>query len=382
MRRLLFMFFLSGCCTTTIAETVTVAVTRIDARGTKETAKATAVCIYSNERGSVLVTCRHVVQSKTGEILSVWVRHANDWHECSQVRVHPDADVDVAAMECSIRFKPETLTNDAEVGARVVIDGAGPELHKTNEDWFFFGTKTPDGIVGENGDAVIEGDSGGPARVRLTSGQYAVCGIVYGYPTTSPKGFTRRSQHRQHRTKTLYTPVAAWYPWFETQYCVDGLCPIQIRPVVVQPRGLLGVPYGPPRVIGVAEPVPQIYAPVPYRAPNPPTVKPIVPVPDPISITGPPGPPGQSVTQEQVEATVNAWLDSNIDRIRGPKGEPGKDGSTADVAAVTLRIKTLEERPTRVIWADALTRKKLDDITYKPGEPVVLWLPRSLQVSK
>jgi len=374
MRRLLFLFLLSGCCATTLAETVTVAVTRIDARGKKETAKATAVCIYSNERGSVLVTCRHVVQSRTGEILSVWVRHANDWHECTQVRVHPDAEVDVAAMECTVRLKPETLTNDAEVGARVVVDGAGPDLHKTNEDWFFFGTKTPKGIIGEQGDAVIEGDSGGPARVRLTSGQYAVCGIVYGYPTTSPKGLTRRAQHRQHSTTTLYTPVAAWYPWFQTQYCVDGQCPIQIRPVVVQPRGLLGVPYGRPRVIGIAEPVPQQYVPVP-----PPRLQ---PVPDPISITGPPGPPGepgQSVTPQQVEATVNAWLDSNADRLVGPPGPPGRDGSAANNAALESRLTTLERRPFRMILASE--GKIIDDETYAAGQPVVLDLKRLRSVS-
>ena len=365
MRRLLVLFLLSGCCTTALAESVIVSV-----RQGEDEAKGTAVAIHTTARGSILLTAKHVVESDPD---SVWVLAKGRWNKCHHVLIHPT--VDIAVMECEAQLSATSLADIVPEGAEVIVDGAGPEIAGTDEDWYFPGVVKSGEIHNSIGLAIIPGDSGGPVYIRNSTGKYSIGGIVHSCVGNRPAG-RRRAEHRGHNAVTLYTPCSAFIPWIQSQYCPSGNCPnqIQIRPVVVQPRGLLGVPYGPPRVIGVAEPVPQQYVPVP-----PPQLQ---PVPDPISITGPPGPPGQSVTQEQVEATVNAWLDSNIDRIRGPKGDAGKDGSTADIAKVELRIKTLEERPTRVIWADALTRKKLDDITYKPGEPVVLWLPRTLQVSK
>jgi hypothetical protein len=86
-----------------------------------------------------------------------------------------------------------------------------------------------------------------------------------------------------------------------------------------------------------------------------------------------------SITQQQVEATVNAWLDSNIDLLRGPQGEPGRDGASADNGEFEARLSTLEKRPFRMILSSE--GKVIDDEIYPPGSPVVLDLKRLRSVS-
>ena len=370
---------IGGCCgSQCIAESVVVAATHRNDRGNITEAKGTAFVIYSNERGSVLLTCKHVVEG-AGE--SVWIAHGGDWIRGSNVILHPTEDV--AAFECSARLKATPLTDDLPSGSSVIVDGAGPALHKTDEEWFFRGRAVADDeIEGEDGLAVIEGDSGGPVMVRMADGEYAAGGMAYAYPRTSPEGLTRRDQHCRFKTVSLYIPTKKFTPWLTAQYCPNGQCPIQIRPQVIYPVGPLGFQRGPSRVIGIAEPVPQQYVPAQPQ---------LRPVPDPISSVGIPGPrgpagppgrdgeQGRSVQQIEVEATVNAWLDSNIDRIRGPQGDPGRDGSAADVSGLESRLQTLENRKFRMVISSE--GKIVDDEEFAPGEPVVLDLKRLRSVS-
>jgi hypothetical protein len=218
------------------------------------TEKGTAVAVYSNDRGTILVTCKHVIERNPD---SVWICYdGGDWVQCSNVLQHPTEDI--AAMECPIQVKATAMTDDIPVGSEVVVDGAGPAVRRSNESWFFRGKTTEDGIVGNDGLAVITGDSGGPVYVK-TGRTYAVGGIAWGYP--GDYSTERRADHRGHNAVTLYTPCRAFIPWIQTQYCPQGNCPIQIRPQVIQPLGPLGFPRGPARVIGIAEPVPQQYVP-------------------------------------------------------------------------------------------------------------------------
>ena len=380
MKRLLWLLLFAGCCgNECFAESVIVAVTHRDASSGKIVEeKGTAVAIYSNERGSILLTCKHVVQAAPE---SVWIKSDGDWHQCHSVQFHPTEDV--AVMETTTRLKATPLTDAVPDGSEVVVDGAGPALHGTNEEWYFRGVALSDGIHNTSGLAVIHGDSGGPVYVRTAAGRYSVGGIAYGCRGHVPG--KRRSDHRGHDAITLYTPCSAFLPWIETQYCPQGNCPIQIRRQVIQPLGPLGFPRGPARVIGIAEPVPQQYVPAPSQQQPEPGVR---PMPDPISVTGPRGPagpqgprgePGLSVTQEQVEAVVNAWLDSNVDRLRGPAGPPGRDGAAVDSAGLESRVTTLERRPFRIILASE--GRVIDDETYEAGAPVVLDLKRLRSVS-
>jgi len=307
------------------AESVIVAVTYRNAAGNIEEQKGTAVAIYSNERGSVLLTCKHVVQDAPE---SVWIKASGDWHQCRHVQLHPSEDV--AVMECPVRLKATALADGVKAGSTVVVDGAGPALHGTDEPWFFTGVALSDGIRNPQGLAVIHGDSGGPVYVKSSTGKYAVGGIAYACACHGPG--RKRADHCGHDVITKYTPCSKFIPWIETQYCPNGNCPIQIRRQVIQPVGPLGFPRGPARVIGIAEPVPQQYDPVPRQQSQESIVR---PMPDPISVTGPPGAtgpqgprgePGLSVTQEQVEAVVNAWLDSNRESLRGEPGLNGQPG--------------------------------------------------------
>ena len=387
-RYLILFMLVAGCCGGECsAESVVVAATYRNERGTITEDKGTAFVCYSNERGSVLLTCKHVIED-AGE--SVWIAHKGEWVKCSNVMIHPTEDV--AAFECHVQLKANPLTEEVPVGSLVIVDGAGPTLHKTDEEWFFRGKAVgEDEIQGDGGLAIITGDSGGPVLVRMPDKQYAIGGIVNAYPQTSPEGLTRRDQHCRFKTVSLYTPAKRFTKWLTAQYCPNGQCPIQIRPQVIQPFGPLGFPRGPARVIGIAEPVPQQY--VPANPNQQPQTQPeqLTPAPDPISAVGVPGPrgpigpagpagkdgePGRSVRQEEVEATVNAWLDSNIDRIRGPAGPPGRDGvdSSADVSELNTRLTNLERRPFRMILSS--DGKIVDDETYEPGQPIVLDLKR------
>lgn len=373
------------------AESVVVAVTYRGESGNIVEAKGTAFAIHSNERGSILLTCKHVVQDNPE---SVWIASNGDWHKCSYVKLHPTEDV--AIMECGVRIKASSLIDAVPDGSLVVVDGAGPVLHKTDEDWFFTGvvssvkTEHEDifAVQNEDGLAIIQGDSGGPVYAKTETGGYSVCGIVYGYPNTAPEGLIRRSSHRAYKSASLFTPCRAFASWIETQYgCGPQGCPIQIRKQVIQPVGPLGFPRGPARVIGIAEPVPQQYVPVPQH----PQEVIVRPIPDPIKITGPQGPPGpqgprgepgMSITQEQVEATVNAWLDSNREALRGEPGPAGRDGQSADpaeLAAISQQVNELATRPFRIVISS--DGKIIDDETYAPGEPVVLDLKRLRSVS-
>jgi len=134
------------------------------------------------------------------------------------------------------------------------------------------------------------------------------------------------------------------------------------------------MPAGPPQRVQVAEPVPRVFVP---------EDQPTRPVPDQISVQGPPGPQGppgrdgRSVTQAEVESVVNAWLDANRDQLRGPagpQGPPGPSGGSASTAALETRLTTLENRPFRIILSS--DGKIIDQEEYPAGSPVVLDLKR------
>ena len=95
------------------------------------------------------------------------------------------------------------------------------------------------------------------------------------------------------------------------------------------------------------------------------------PKPDPISTQGPQGPPGRdgkdgrSVTPQEVESIVSAWLYSNRDELAK---------AAVDLSGLESRVSALERRPFTLILAE--DGKEVDRETYAPGQPVILDIRR------
>jgi len=281
----------------------------------------------------------------------------------------------VASFEAPVLVEPMTVGESEPQGESVRIPGFGPEYFGRTPS-SFTGVLETGYVSGERGLHPIPGDSGAPVVI----GENTVVGVVKGYETPYQQT-TYRSDYAEQRLKTVYTGVVKIRECLQQCYqgCPSTGCRIWLRNEYRQPIGFLGIPAGPPQRVQVAEPVPRVFVP---------EDQPQRPVPDRISVQGPPGPQGppgrdgRSVTQAEVEAIVNAWLDANRDQLRGPAGPPGPpgpSGGSASTAALETRLTSLEQRPFRIILSS--DGKVIDDETYRPGEPVVLDLKRLRSVS-
>lgn len=196
---------------------------------------------------------------------------------------------------------------------------------------------------------------------------------------------------------------------------------------------MIGIPVGPPRVVGVAEPAPVVAQPSP-----PPDLSRIVRRevqdwleanrdqlrgdPGPAGQDGKPGNPGRAIDKAMAEDIITSWLDANADQLKGEPGAPGRDGvdgkpgergligvpSEAEIAAVIdmwiqrndprikefvrkiireekaaegssdveARLTAVEQRRLRMMIVDGASNKILDDETYEPEDPVVLDIRR------
>lgn len=361
--------------------------------GKKVEGNGSAVCVATAQGRSLLLTAKHVVESGPQ---NTWIGVRGQWVLAENVQLHPTADL--AAFEVAATLRPTPLGDDLTAGQEVIVDGLGPSLAKQDDSRTFTGTveQVRDDdlalLIGAGGLHVMPGDSGG--AVIAHAGTNPVCvGIVSWHEGGTPARSRRYYSRQAVRVRSGFTNVRTIQRFVQTQYgrCYNGACPIQIRPHVQQPMIGIGIPVGPPRVVGIAEPVPQTYVPQPM--PQQPIGEPQTqyiqgergpagpqgPKGDrgPVGLQGPAGNDGQSVKQEQVEAIVNAWLDSNRDALRGEPGPPGNDGASADpdeLTEIATRLKELETRPFRIVISSE--GKVVDDETYAPGEPVVLDLQR------
>jgi hypothetical protein len=332
---------------------------------------ATATCIGHTDYGSgVFLTAGHNFR----DAHRGYIQTGGRWRKIDRVNEHPSADVATFEVSDCQSVPAIELAESEQIGGTVCIPGFGPE-YQGGSAGEFCGQLGTDLIQGFGGLHPVQGDSGAPA---IQGGR--VVAVVVGHETYSQ---TRaRSDNAEAQLGTVYVPLRTVRECLNRVYqqCPPSGCKIWIRREVRQPVGFLGLPYGPPQVVGVAEPVPQTFVPEQSQRP--------VPRPDPISVQGPPGSPGpqgppgrdgRSVTQSEVESIVNAWLDANRDSLRGPAGPQGPAGSGVSVAQFESRLTTLEQRPFRIILSS--DGKIVDDETYKPGEPVVLDLKRLRSVS-
>lgn len=362
-----WIFAVLLCMPTAAAESVLICVSYLQG-GQHVEAMGTAVCIANTDRGSILLTAKHNIEERPD---AVWVRHDGDWHQCFAARLSQHADI--ATVETSLTLEPHPIADDVPVGGEVTVIGAGATLNKTSEgESFRARVVAAEWLVGSRGEHVIHGDSGGPVLVRTESGK-AVAGIVSGFEGRAAS--QPRSRLTYAGRRTVFVPAPVIVQFVQSQYggCPGGICPIRIRQQIQQPMVGIGLPVGPPRIVNTIEPDPRpvVSAPTVVTGPTGPQ--------------GPPGPPGRdgrSVTREQVEATVNAWLEANRDALvgpAGPAGPPGRSGSTPDLTGIETRLRALETRPFRmVVTSDG---KIIDDESYSAGEPVVLDLRRLRNVS-
>ena len=339
--------------------------------------RASAVCIGNSPGGrSLLLTVKHAVSEQN---VRVWISADGEWIPVTRILRHPTADL--AALECDRQLPGVLFSDSTPIGETVTVTGYGPTYAHTTDGFRFVGRIEEQKILrGDDGSHAMPGDSGGPVLCQTHKG-LSLVGIVSKHEGDRPA--RSRKTYASTRARTGFVPAETISSFVQTQYgCQNGLCPIQIRPQVVQPVGPLGFPRGPARVIRIAEPVPPTYIPVrpPQRDPAPPAPT--------TGYTGPMGPQGRdgrSVTPDQVETIVNAWLDNNLERLRGepgPQGPPGPAGTTAnsaDLTRVNQRLTDIERRPFRMVISSDGT--VIDDESYAPGEPVVLDLKRLRSVS-
>lgn len=332
--------------------------------------RGTAFCIGETPEGNgVYLTAKHNLRDAE----QVRIKVFGKWYQATAFNLHPTEDV--ASFEAPVIVQALNVGSEEPSGERVRISGFGPEYFGRTA-CSFFGVIDDGSVLGEKGLHPIPGDSGAPVVI----GEDTVVGVISGYDTPYQRT-SFRSDYAEQRLRTRYTGVIRIRECLQQCYqpCPPGGCRIWIRQEYRQPIGFLGMPAGPVQRVNVAEPVPRVFVPEDQAA---------KPVPDQISMQGPQGPPGppgkdgRSVTQEQVEAVVNAWLDANREQLRGPagpQGPPGPAGSSASTTALESRLTSLEQRPFRIILsADG---KVIDDETYRPGEPVVLDLKRLRSVS-
>lgn len=321
---------------------------------------ASAVCIGECDGGSVFLTARHNFR----EAYRGRVKIEGRWEAVTSVNESRTADV--ASFEVRVKSRYRQVGKQIRYGHPVYVGGFGPYWNQSGPNESFPGIIYEQEIIGDGGLHPIIGDSGGPVTQ-----DDAIVGIVSGFVETS-----RRSDQAERAYPTVYADLGDIQEClgqvYQYQRCPPGGCPIYLRPQIQQPMVGIGIPIGPPRIVGVAEPVPQ--RPQPLR-----------PVPDPAFTSGPAGPrgpagpqgergaDGRSVTRAEVESVVNAYLDANIERIRGPVGERGPQGERGPAGAAGQSTGSTQ-LPTRVIIASE--GQIIDDETYQPGSPLVFDLKK------
>ncbi len=272
----------------------------------------------TSDKKSVFVTAGHVFR---GGFISGTVDHGGKLWEIVDPTVSDDSDIAIFESDAHPR-RGMNIAKSMNAGELLDIPGYGPEYNGLTH-----GLNVRNGILGkdalirmQNG-LVIQGDSGCPAV-----GDHGVVGVITGYTKCD-------------RSLTVMEPSSRIVECLQRRYpqsaCGPEGCPIYLRPQYQQPMLGIGIPMGPPRRVQIAEPLPQppqIYRPDPvenYESPSA-SESPLV-VQGPPGPQGPPGKDGRSINQQEITASVEAWLDSNIDRIRGERGPAGADGKIGGI---------------------------------------------------
>lgn len=294
----------------------------------------TAFCVANTTYGSLMVTAKHVIEGSD----NVFISHGGKWVKGRYVNRCPSDDV--ATFEVPVRLKATRVASIfPEHGILVTVEGKGPDYQKTGEDYAFTGKTAKDGYVLSDL-SVVQGDSGGPVYAETTSSGRVVVGLVTGY-----------TKRRRDRVETKIVPAQTIVSFIQSQYggCPNGFCPIQIRPQVQQPMIGIGVPVGPPRTVGVAEPVTPIYVPQEQQEQEsyPQNREP--------AVAGPQGPPGKdgkdgrAPTEQEIRLAVEAWIKVHKSELVGPPGPKGPPPSMQEMIPIIAQAidTTISQNPER-----------------------------------
>lgn len=365
MKKVLSIFFLVTIPVLLLCELACGQTVRLHVDLGNGTGNGTAVCVgHTPEGASVLLTAKHNFRgARSGQIFD-----DGRWIVAEKINQHPSEDV--LSFEVAVSVPALELADAERIGETVEIRGYGPEYHGRKAS-AFWGVMETNHIAGRAGLHPIPGDSGGPVLQNER-----VVGIIQGYFETA-----YRSDRAQERLSTSYAGLTSIRECLQQCYqpCPSSGCKIWIRNEYRQPIGFLGLPRVPVQRVQVAEPVPRVYVPEDQPRVNQPAP---VTMGGPLGPQGPPGQDGRSITREEVENIVNAWLDANRESLvgpPGPQGPPGASGTAANVTHLESRLTVLEQRPFRIILSS--DGQIVDDETYRPGEPVVLDLKRLRSVS-
>jgi len=215
---------------------------------------------------------------------------------------HPRHDVAILEVLTETYFPEIMLAEEVPEGTPCTLCGFGPELQGGPDRFCFPGTYYETYVKGDNWQHTIPGDSGGPVVVQHQDGRFALAGIHIGF-TNMPPGQQRlvsRNTVSRHHPEVVIVNNEELKEFVSTQYGVPcPTCPNLVKPEIRQPMIGIGIPVGPPSIVGVT--------PYPPRQQSPPQVVPVI-------------------SDEAIGRAVAAYIQNNPESFRGVAGQPGSIG--------------------------------------------------------
>ena len=325
MRTLIIWLLL--CCTAN-AEAMQLIVQGTTTQGNRYTGYGTCFVVGTTESGRCLiVTAAHNFDNaERGSVIKGGRRYAVE-----NLRIHPRHDV--ASFESPMPYGGEFALQQATRRVRVEALGFGPKYHGRPAAGWTGEMVGSQFMLGDGGLHSCSGDSGAPV---VTDDGYAV-GLVTGVETSGSTP-TRRNQYAATNARTVVTDADAirlHLTQYYQQQCGPNGCSIWLRPQIQQPQ-FLGIPTGPPRVVGVTPPIDSIGIVTRPSVPQQPAVS-------------PPAPQIVRPTDSQIQAAVNIWMQQNISQLKG------SDGQCLPITIILAR-----------------DGREIDRETYQPGQPIIL----------
>lgn len=365
-----FISFILGIClcSTSVAQSCLLKVSGVT-NGTSFQGKGTCFCIgMTNGDRQLWMTARHNFEN----VRSAVVIHEGVSYEIPSIKRHGNEDIaifetDLVDETWGWEFGP------AEAGQRIRIPGYGSMIHGGPKVSMVGFIASEQWIDGQNGEHVITGDSGAPVLTADTT----VAGVVTGHQTPAIQRTSARSDFAEQRLQTLIVPWTKCRQFVQQHYgggqCgPQGCGPIWIDPMVVQPRRGITWPSGPPQVIPIARPAPQVYVPQQQQQPS---------VRSPGSIAEESG-SLSAIPFSAVKAAVDSYLRENGEKLRGaaaevgpvgPPGRPGRDGVDGRDGKDGTNGrdgKDATSKPMTVIFSRG--SREITRNTYAPGAPIVI----------
>lgn len=336
---LLILLLLPGAAS---AETMQLIVQGVNEDGNDFTGKGTCFVVGTTSEGKCLiVTAKHNFDgAERGSVIKGGVGYAVENLRLSN-------QYDVASFESPMPYGGEYELRQAVERIKVEALGFGPKYHgRPSCGWTgeMVGTQF---MLGDGGLHSCVGDSGGPVVWR----QRYVVGLITG-ATKCESTPTARSQYAQTGAQTVVTDSGAIHIHLSQHYqkqCGPNGCVIWLRPQIQQPQ-FMGIPTGPPRVVGVTPPIDSIGV---VSRPSAPAPQVVAPAPAPLAPAVQPA----TVSAAAVKQALAELMKENPEVFRGPAGPAGKD------AVAT-------ERPLRV-WVTKGGVFQSEQIV-QPGKPLVL----------